>query len=184
MSMTQGAKYSKVAMLLHWLIAIAVIANWQIAERAHDLPQEARGEVMSYHFSLGMTILLLTLLRVIWRLMHRPPALSASLQPWERILAKTTHTLFYILLIGLPLGGWIAMSGYGSGVPFWGLFEFPALPLGLDEGTGHEIFELHATAGTVLIYLAGLHVLGALKHTFVDKDGNLFRMLPFGTARD
>lgn len=182
--MTEGAKYSKVAMLLHWLIAIAVIVNWQIAERAHDLPQAERGAVMSYHFSLGMTILLLTLLRVIWRLMHRAPPLGAHLKPWERALAKATHALFYVLLIGLPLGGWIGLSGYDSGVPFWGLFEFPALPLGLDQKAGHQILELHATGGTVLLYLAGLHVLGALKHTVIDKDGNLWRMLPFGKARD
>lgn len=176
-------RYSAVAMLLHWAIAIAVIVNWRIAETAHELPEAARGEVMSNHFALGMAILLLTVVRLVWRLINPPPPLGAHLQPWERTLARVTHLVFYILLIGLPLLGWIGMSGYKYAIDMYGLV-WPVLPVGFGEETGHEVLEVHATLGTAMLILIVLHVLGALKHTFYDKDGNLFRMLPFGNPRD
>jgi cytochrome b561 len=179
----QSIRYSTGAIVLHWVIAIAVIVNWRIAETAEHLPLPERGEVMGHHMALGMTILLLTLLRLVWRLTHRPPPLRPTLKSWERILARIVHTLFYVLLIGLPLGGWLAISFYGAGVDIWGLFTVPGLPVPADEHLGHEIFDAHAFGGTVLLALVVLHVLGALKHHFFDKDGELYRMLPFGTPK-
>ena len=176
-------RYSAVTMLLHWAIAIGVIVQWRIAETAEHAPEEAGRAIMANHFSLGVTILVLVLLRLAWRLVHRPPPLAAHLQPWERMLAKTTHTLFYILLIVMPLAGWVAMSSLGYGVPVWGLFELPALPVSQSQERAEMIFETHATAGMVLLGLVVIHVLGTLKHTLIDKDGNLFRMLPFGTPK-
>lgn len=180
MQADRGPRYSGVAMLLHWTIAILVIMNWRIAETAEHLQGAARDDVWGYHMAWGITILVLTLARLAWRLVHKPPALSAHLKPWERALAKTVHTVFYILLIGLPLGGWLAMSMYGSGIDWFGLFTVPALPTGTNKALGETIFEAHATGGTVLLLLIALHVLGALKHTFIDRDGTLWRMLPFG----
>ena len=168
-------------MLLHWAIAILVIVNWRIAENAEHLPREEAGAVMANHFSVGVTILVLVLLRLAWRLLHPPPPLAAHLQPWERILAKTTHTLFYVLLIVMPIAGWIAMSSFGRGVSVWGLFELPPLPVSENMARGEAIFGAHAVAGTILLALVVIHILGSLKHTLIDRDGNLFRMLPFGT---
>jgi cytochrome b561 len=179
----RGPRYSKVAMLFHWAIAILVIMNWLIAERAHDLPRAEGQQVMGYHMAWGMLILALSLGRLAWRLTHKPPPLNPQLKPWERMLAQTVHTVFYILIIGLPLGAWLASSLSGHGVNFFGLFTIPALPVGSNGKLGHTIFEAHATGGSILIYLVGLHILGALKHTFWDKDGDLFRMLPFGTPK-
>jgi cytochrome b561 len=176
-------RYSAVTMLLHWAIAIGVIVQWRIAETAEHAPEEEAGAIMANHFSLGVTILVLVLLRLAWRFVHRPPPLAAHLQPWERTLAKTTHTLFYVLLIVMPLAGWVAMSSFARGVPVWGLFDLPPLPVPENVERGMAIFELHGVAGTVLLGLVVIHVLGALKHTLIDKDGNLFRMLPFGTPR-
>ena len=178
----QAKRYSAVAMILHWAIAIGVIVNWQIAERAHELPEAERGAVMYWHFAFGMLILVLTAMRIAWRLFRKPPPMGNHLQPWERALAKITHAIFYVLLIGLPLMGWIGMSGYKYAIDMFGLV-WPVLPVGFGEDTGHEILEVHATLGTAMLFLIVLHVLGALKHTFIDKDGNLFRMLPFGTPR-
>ena len=176
-------RYSAVTMLLHWAIAIGVIVQWRIAETAEHAPEEEAGAIMANHFSLGVTILVLVLLRLAWRFVHRPPPLAAHLQPWERMLAKTTHTLFYILLIVMPAAGWVAMSSFARGVPVWGLFDLPPLPVPENVERGMAIFELHSVAGTVLLGLVVIHVLGTLKHTLIDKDGNLFRMLPFGTPR-
>jgi len=185
MQADRGPRYSGVAMLLHWTIAVLVIMNWQIAERAHDhsLTREVARQVMGYHMAWGMLILVLSLARLAWRLTHKPPALGAGLQPWERMLAKTVHTVFYVLLIGMPLAGWLASSLGGNGVDFFGLYTIPAFPVGENKGLSHAIFDAHGTAGSIFIYLIGLHILGALKHTFWDKDGDLYRMLPFGTPK-
>lgn len=177
------SRYSWGAMLLHWAIAILVIANWRIAESAEHIADDTeRGAVMGWHFAFGMLILLLTVARIVWRLTHRRPPLGSHLKRWEVLLARGVHAVFYILLVALPLMGWIGMSGYKFPIDMFGI-TWPVLPTGLDEDTGHEILEVHATLGTVMIYLVGLHILGALKHHFWDKDGELWRMLPFGTPR-
>ena len=138
---------------------------------------------MGNHFALGMVILVLTVLRLVWRFVHRPPPLSASLAGWEVALAKGTHGLFYLLLIGLPLGGWFAMSAYGQGIDIWGIFEWPALPVAENPDLAGQVFDIHAAGGTAMLVLLGLHILGMLKHMFIDKDGNLWRMLPFGQPK-
>ena len=173
-------RYSGVAMLFHWAIAILVIMNWQIAERAHELKGPDAATVFGYHKAWGMLILALTLGRLAWRLTHPVPPLPARYATWERMLARTVHIIFYVLLIGLPLGAWYANSLGGKAVDFFGLFTIPALPVGQNKSLSHQIFELHHTGGMFLIYLVGLHLLGALKHTLFDRDGELFRMLPFG----
>jgi cytochrome b561 len=176
-----GHRYSKVAMALHWLLAIGVIAQWRIAVAAENAPtDEAGSEIMANHFSLGATLLVLALARLGWRFVRPNPPLAAHLSAWERWLAKITHTLFYILLIGMPLAGWLAMSKLGNGVNVFGLFTLPPWPVAPDpEGAG-AIFDVHAAAGITLLVITAIHILGTLKHTLIDRDGNLFRMLPFG----
>lgn len=184
MNGSPGPRYSAVAMALHWLIAIGVIVQWRIAEAGeHAATEEAGREIMGNHFSLGITLLLLVLLRLAWRLVAPNPPIAEHPAPWERALAKVTHTLFYLLLIAMPIAGWIAMSKFGSPVNVWGLFALPPLPVAVDPEGAKAIFSLHATAGIVLLVLVAIHVLGTLKHTLLDRDGNLFRMLPFGTPK-
>lgn len=183
MQTERGARYSGVAMLLHWAIAIAVIVNWRLAEGAQEGPKEAGAALMATHKAIGMTILLLTLLRIAWRLAHKPPELAIHLAAWERFLARTVHAVFYILLISLPLIGWIASSAFGKPIDLFGLFQIPALPFAHDPKGGEEAFEVHQFLGNAMVYLIGLHILGALKHTLWDKDGELWRMLPFGTPK-
>jgi len=184
MTETAGPRYSRVAMALHWLIAIGVIAQWRIAEAGeHAATEEAGREIMGNHFSLGVTILILVLLRLAWRLVHPNPPLAAHLATWERWLAKVTHSLFYALLIVMPLAGWFAMSKYGAPVSVWGLFALPPLPVANDPEGAKAIFSIHAVAGTTLLIITAVHILGTLKHTLIDRDGNLWRMLPFGTPK-
>ena len=174
------ARYSIGAMIFHWLIAILVIVNWRIAESAEHLEGAEKGAVFANHKALGILILALTLGRIAWRFTHPLPRLPDNYAAWERVLARTTHVLFYVLLIGLPIGGWLANSLTGRTIDFFGMFTIPALPVGENKDLGGAIFDAHKTAGTIMIYLIGLHILGALKHTFIDKDLGLFRMLPFG----
>jgi len=177
-------RYSTVAMLLHWLLAIGVIAQWRIAVAAENAPtDEAGSEIMANHFSLGATLLILALARLAWRYIRPNPPLAAHLSTWERWLARITHTLFYVLLIVMPLAGWLAMSKYGNGVDVFGIFALPALPVASDPDGARDIFHLHAAAGITLLVIMAIHILGVLKHTLLDRDGNLFRMLPFGTPK-
>ena len=177
---TAARRYSTGAMLFHWVIAIAVIVNWRIAEAAEHAEMPAKAEIFANHKALGITILLLTLGRLVWRWTHPVPPLPSGLAKWEATLARAVHILFYVLLIGLPLGGWLANSFGGRDVDFFGLFTIPPLPLGENGDLAKSIYGLHALGGNIFIYLIGLHILGALKHTFFDKNGGIFRMLPFG----
>jgi len=151
------------------------------AEAAPD--KEAAGQIMGNHFALGVVIFLVVALRLVWRQVSPPPPPLASHAPWERIFARIVHLTFYALLLVMPLAGWIAMSTFGETISVWGLFELPALPVPQNPTLGETIFELHGAAGIALLVLAAIHALAALKHAFVDKDGTLYRMLPFGTAR-
>lgn len=173
-------RYSCGAMAFHWAIAILVIVNWRIAEAAENLEGPAAAAVWNDHKAWGMLILTLTLGRVGWKLAHPGPPFLAHYAGWERALARTVHFTFYALLIGLPVGGWIANSLSGRTIDFFGLFTIPALPLGADKDLSGQIFDLHATGATFLLLLAGLHLLGVVKHLVIDRDGQLFRMLPFG----
>lgn len=177
---TAKSRYSAVSMLFHWTIAIVVIVNWRIAEAAEHAEGAARGAIFADHKALGIAVLVLTLGRIAWRLTHPMPALPNNYAAWETVLARGTHVLFYVLLVALPLAGWIANSLTGRPIDFFGLFTIPALPTGENKELGGAIFDVHATAGTMLLALIALHVLGALKHTFIDRDGGIFRMLPFG----
>jgi len=176
-----GHRYSKVAMALHWLLAIGVIAQWRIAVAAENAPtDEAGSAIMANHFSLGATLMVLALTRLAWRFVKPNPPLAAHLSTWERWLAAGTHTLFYVLLIGMPLAGWLAMSKLGNGVDVFGLFTLPPWPVAPDPEGARDVFHFHAAAGVTLLVITVIHILGTLKHTLIDRDGNLFRMLPFG----
>ena len=181
MNDTAARRYSAGAMIFHWVIAVAVIWNWRLAENAHHSSDKAQAmAIFADHKALGIAILVLTVGRLLWRWTHPVPPLPSTLASWEKTLARVVHVIFYVLLIGLPLGGWLANSLNGREIDFFGLFTIPALPVGENKKLGETIFEAHATGGSIFIYLIALHILGALKHTFFDKSGGIFRMLPFG----
>jgi cytochrome b561 len=184
MSLNAKTKYSGFAMLLHWVIAVLVIVQWRISEAAEEAAtREAGGEIMANHFAIGVVIFLVVALRLVWRQVSPPPAPMPGHAPWERTFARTVHLTFYALLLVMPIAGWIALSSFGEPISIWGMITVPALPVPQNPDLGEQIFELHGASGIALLVLAALHALAALKHTFVDKDGTLYRMLPFGTAR-
>lgn len=185
MSRASLHKYSGFAMLLHWTIAILVIVNWQATVAAEAAPtRAAKSTIMGNHFAFGVVIFALVALRLIWRQVSPPPPMSNAHAGWERALAKIVHFSFYALLLVMPIAGWVALSSFGEPISVFGLFSLPVLPVGIDKARGEAIFELHGAAGITLLALAALHGLAALKHQFLDKDGTLFRMLPFGALRD
>lgn len=173
-----ATRYSTVAIILHWVIAVLVIVNWRLAEAAEHIEGPAAAVYMNPHKAIGISVLALTVLRIVWRLMNPPPPLRSDMATWERVLAKTVHALFYLLLIAIPLLGWIASSSFGYGVDYFGLFQIPALPVANDPAAGKWVIGLHKAAWTPFLILIVLHVLGALKHHFLDRDGELGRMIP------
>lgn len=179
----QGPKYSRLTMTLHWLIAILVIVNWRIAETAEHASKADRESIMGNHFAFGVILFALAAARVITRFTSPPPPLASTLKPWEAVLAKVTHALLGLLVLLLPIGGWLAMSFYGQPINVFGLFSMPPLPFTPDKDMAGAIFEAHGAGGAILVILMFIHIAAALKHTLIDRDGNLFRMLPFGKAK-
>lgn len=175
-------RYSTGAIAFHWIIAFLIAFNYVAAFIAEDLPKDAAKQLMGNHKAIGITILLLTVVRILWRLMHRPPAFLTSLKPWEAKLARVTHAAFYVLMIAVPLAGWLMHSAYSGGAPVgaFGLFSFPGLPLAADKAGAGLAGEVHEILAFAMLGLAGLHVIGALKHQWLDKDGSLARILPWG----
>jgi cytochrome b561 len=139
---------------------------------AHKLALLAR------HKSFGMTVLMLAILRLLWRLMHRPPELPDHMTPLERKLARATHIAFYVLLFAMPLTGWMMSSAKNYSVSWFGLFTWPNL-IGKNEAAFDFLRATHDTMSVVLFSIAVLHILAALKHHFWNKDNVLLRMLPF-----
>ncbi len=171
-------RYSKVAVALHWLIALCIIAAILIAEVTEDWEGPSRGLAMMFHKSFGISILGLSVARILWRITHRPPAMDAHMKTWEKGLAHLIHTLFYLLMIGMPITGWIMSSAPVEPYPltFFGLFDVPYLPVQGNKVAGEIANEGHEIAGKVMIALILLHVAGALKHSIIDKRPSLSRM--------
>ncbi|MFC4292906.1 cytochrome b [Sphingorhabdus arenilitoris] len=174
------SKYSKGAIAFHWIIAALVIANIGLAELTEDMTRAARGPYMDLHKSFGICILFLTFLRLGWRWTHPRPALPASLAGWERLLSKAVHFVFYVLLIGMPLGGWLWMSTHGdkAAIDMFGLFTMPVLPVTGNEALGDLLHEGHEIGGKAMLILVILHILAALKHQLIDRMPFIQRMWP------
>lgn len=176
--------YTTVAIALHWIIAVAIVVQILGGWRMEDLEGPAKFEAFQMHKSAGLTILILSLFRLTWRIMNPPPPLPEGMKPWEVAAAKFTHVALYALMIGIPIGGWviISTSPYNIATNWWGLFEWPKLPLG-DLPFRKELNEIaksgHSAAAWGVIGLLALHVGAALKHMFINDDDVMSRMLPF-----
>jgi cytochrome b561 len=178
---TTARRYSGVAIALHWLIAAAIIGQVVLGVRMADLPNGlAKFELFQLHKSVGLTILLLSLVRLAWRLTHRPPPYAPGVKGWQRGLATAVHTSFYVLIIAIPLTGWVAVSASPLGIPtlLWDVVPWPHLPMARSEAVAEGVGSAHVWLVRLTVVLLLLHVAGALKHQFLDRDGTLWRMIP------
>jgi cytochrome b561 len=174
---TNSVQYNRVAQILHWLIAIAILMIVPIG-LFHDALEDMVGNnYMTLHISLGMTVFGLTLLRVIWRLSHRPPAYVPDIAPWQKRLGGTVHLLFYILTLGLPIGGYI-MTSAGDRPLQWFGFNVTKLAVERESTLWELAHEGHELGGKIMAGLVVLHIAAALYHGLKQRDGVVGRMIP------
>jgi cytochrome b561 len=182
-------RYTRVAIALHWSIALAVVALsitglWMVDAIKQPESRATAFQTYQLHKSLGLTVLVLTGLRLIWRLTHPAPPLPVGMTSFERAAAKATHILFYAMMIAIPVAGWAMVSASKFGLPtiVFGLFEWPHISwiVGLDDKASAEALAkvAHKYMGYGLAALLILHVGAALKHHFINRDNVLARMLP------
>ena len=177
---TSASRYSRTAILLHWLIAGFVLSTIPIGWYGATFEGDTAQSATNIHKSIGIVILALTLVRVVWRLSHKPAPLPDSMKPMLRRVARATHGLFYFLLLILPLSGWWMSSAVPvDRHPFgFGLFNVPFLPVPRGWGSAGPAHFVHTNLAWLMIALVMLHIAAALKHHFIDKDDILARMLP------
>lgn len=170
--LSSSPRYSRVAIVFHWTIAGLVVANLAIGLLHESL---LKGTI-PLHMAIGLTVLALTVARIVWRLGHRPPPLPAEIPAWARGSAHALHMILYFLMIAMPLTGWAMGSGRAVPRPvsWFGLFDVPPLPIGkAAAGFGHEVHEI---LGWAMLVLVAIHVAAALRHHFLLRDGVLTRM--------
>ena len=183
----QHSTYSSVAISLHWLIALAMLTNIGLAWYFGTLPKADQVMPVQLHKSIGITVLLLTLIRIGWRLVNTPPPLPDTMRPWEKWAATANHIVFYLLMLALPLSGWAMVSSsplikVHPTVLYWTI-PWPTYPLlPTDPDQLHDARKLFSKTHELLAWLAyatiALHVAAALKHQIIDRDDVLARMLP------
>jgi cytochrome b561 len=172
--------YSKVAILLHWTIAILILGNVAGALLAEQVDRATAGTIMAMHKSIGLTVLMLSLVRLVWRLTHPFPPFPDTTPQWDAVAARATHVAFYGLMIAVPLAGWVMVSAGSRPLEWFGLFAWPKLPV--SEALAGWAHDAHGLLAFATLGLAVLHAAGALKHHFFDRDDVLARMLPIVRA--
>lgn len=179
------SRYSSVAIALHWTIGLIIIGNLvsgMTIDYFFDSPdpvmQQLGNTIIGLHKSFGLTVIMLTLVRICWRIANPPPPLPAHMTRLEIILSKVSHYGFYALMLLMPMTGW-AMTSTGKTLyplGWFGVFEVPKLPL--DRSMGGFFAQSHAVLGWMTLATLALHLLAVAKHHYFDRDNLLARMLP------
>ena len=187
------SRYTRTAMALHWIIAFLIAVNIALIWSASLLPDNAVRPVIDTHKSTGITVLGLVILRLLWRRANRPPPLPRAYPLWEKRLAHAAHFTLYVLMLALPLSGWLHDSAWKAAAQFpmqiFYLVPWPRIGLisNLDPQTKetlHGVFGfIHVWLSYALYAMFFLHIAGALKHQWIDKDAELQRMFPRGRRR-
>jgi cytochrome b561 len=186
---TPKVRYDAVAMGLHWLVAVLIVSNIGLAWYFGALVGLPKIPPVQLHKSIGITVLILSLARLAWRLASPPPRPPASMEGWARIASAVVQGLFYVVMIGMPLSGW-ALSSASVIIRFkpimlYGLIEWPAiaplahLPPDRMKAAHDGFVSVHQSLALLAYALIGLHVAAALRHLLLLRDGVVGRMVPF-----
>ena len=170
--------YSGFAILLHWLVALLILGSFVVGTYMVDLDlSPLKLKVYSWHKWIGVTVFLLVAVRLAWRVGLRAPAPPMAMPAWQRRAAAISHVLLYLLMVVIPVSGWVMSSAGGFPVVYFGVLQLPDL-----VAKNKELFELmksvHYILNKTLLAVVLLHVAAALKHHYVDRDDVLARMLP------
>ena len=168
---------------LHWLVALAILAAFMLVWQFHNTPLapatfKLKLQLIAWHKWAGITVLMLFVVRLVYKLIQGTPQIDPNLAPIERKMAVAVHHLLYLWMLALPLVGWLLTSAKGYPVMLYGVWQMPDL-IGKDENLAKILKEVHEILANGLIALVALHAAGALKHYFIDRDGTLARMIPF-----
>lgn len=176
-------RYTHTAIALHWLLALLIVGTFAVGFTMADMPfSPQRLKLYNWHKWSGSVILALSALRLLWRLSHRPPA-DVPMPGWQRSAAHATHHLLYLLFFAVPLVGWAYSSAAGFPIVVFGLVPLPDF-VPVDKALAAAIKPWHGWLAYALAVLVLLHVAGALKHHFIDRDGLLHRMWPGRASRN
>jgi cytochrome b561 len=174
--MSDALRYSKPAVVLHWLVALLIFVAFPLGVYMHELPLSPdKLKLYSYHKWIGITLLLLVAMRVGWRLTHTPPPLPAGIAAWQRHASAVVHGLLYVLMIAIPLSGWLMSSAKGFQTVWFGVLPLPDL-IDKDKALGDLLAEVHKFLNFTLLAMVILHVGAALKHHFIERQPFLQRM--------
>jgi cytochrome b561 len=179
MQIPQPARYTGTAIALHWLIALLLLGQFAFGLMLEDIPRGTpeRGYYVNLHKSSGIVIGFLILLRLGWRLTHKPPALPASTPPWQRRAARFSHAALYLCMLALPLSGYLASNFSKHGVKFFHVVHWA--PWGPDDKALYAFFNgAHHFFALLLALLVAIHVLAVAKHMLIDRDRLLLRIWP------
>ncbi|HWD16164.1 MAG TPA: cytochrome b [Casimicrobiaceae bacterium] len=171
-------RYGRPAIVLHWVTAALIIANWLLGLSMvpmHISPRKLQWYLV--HKSIGLTVLFLSSLRLGWRAV-RPPPPPVAMPRWQRRAASASHALLYVLLFAIPLSGWLYSSATGVQVVYLGVLPLPNL-VPKDRALGDALRLVHVSLNALLFVVFCLHVAAAIKHHVVDRDAALVRILPF-----
>lgn len=173
---TTLTRYNNTAVALHWLVALLIFAAFPLGLYMHDLPlSPSKLQLYSYHKWLGITVLLLAVVRLTWRATHAAPALPEGMPRWQQTASHALHHVLYVLIFAVPLSGWLMSSAKGFKTVWFGVLPLPDL-VGKDKALGELLGSVHASLNYLLLALVAMHIAAALKHHFIDKDGVLLRM--------
>ncbi len=175
----QRPRYNSVAIGLHWLVFALILANWLLGSYMVDLslsPQKLK--YFSWHKWIGVTVFLIAVFRVSWRLTHPAPPLPASMPLWQQRVAGTSHLLLYLLILLIPPSGWLYSSAVGVPTVYLGWIQLPDL-VQKDKLLADFLKLAHVSLNLALLVIVCMHIVASLKHHFIDRDDVLARMLPF-----
>jgi len=174
---TVSKHYTLLAIGLHWWVALLILLAFPLGIYMHDLPfSPTKLKLFSWHKWIGVSVFLFVVIRIYWRLRHSQPALPDSIANWQKLATHIVHGLLYLLMLAIPLSGWLMSSAKGFQTVWFGVLPIPDL-LGKDKELGNLLAIVHKTLNFSLLLLVAVHVLAALKHHFIDKDMILRRML-------
>ncbi len=172
-------RYTKVAIALHWILALGILLQIWLGFFLDDVPRGSpeRSGWVNFHKSTGITLAVLILVRLAWRITHQPPPLPATMPAWERIAARANHALLYVCMVGMPLTGYVATNFSKFGIKYFDLVMLP--PWAYEDKQVYTALQgTHKALALLFVALILLHIAAALKHALLDRDGIVRRMWP------